>query len=185
MVDYCEYIHLHSIKQPYCPVCKAPKSSFGESNSSRWQLRDRPLYFQMIILATERDKMERRATRQYIKDRALRTSEGVFWNIECISLTTIILPVILHTENLGILKHLMDWGTSFLEQHSKIKKFNQVWAMMPLYSGFARFNKQYSQVTQRSGNVMKALGRRIVPAFTATLSNPLASQWIPFTEAAL
>ena len=30
---------------------------------------------------------------------------------------------------------------------------------------------------------MKALGRVIVPVFTATLLNPLASQRIPFTEA--
>jgi len=32
--DYFENIDLHSIKQPYCPVCEALKSSFGEGNSS-------------------------------------------------------------------------------------------------------------------------------------------------------
>jgi hypothetical protein len=44
--DYCENINLHSIKQPHCAVCEAPKSSFGEGNSSSWQLRDYRLYFQ-------------------------------------------------------------------------------------------------------------------------------------------
>jgi len=35
--DYFANIHLHSIKQPHCPVCEAPKSLFGEGNSSSWQ----------------------------------------------------------------------------------------------------------------------------------------------------
>ena len=183
--DYFENIHLHSIKQPHCPVCEAPKSSFGEGNSSSWQLRDYRLYFQKMILATQGDETERWEARQYLEDRAVGTSEGVFWNMKCISPTTIIVPDILHTIYLGMLKHLMDWVTSFLEQHSRIDKFNQLWAMMPPYPGFARFNKPYSQVTQWSGKEMKALGRVIVPVFAATLLNPSASQRIPFTEALL
>jgi hypothetical protein len=102
--------------------------------------------------------------------------------MKCISLTTIIVPNILHTIYPGMLKHLMDWVMSFLEQHSRIHKFNQLWAMMPPYPGFTRFNMAYSQVTQFSGQEMKALGRVIVPVFVVTLLNPSASQRIPFTE---
>jgi hypothetical protein len=40
-----------------------------------------------------------------------------------LSPTTIIVPNILHTVHLGMIKHLMDWVTSFLEQHSRIDKF--------------------------------------------------------------
>jgi len=148
MADYFENIHLHSIKQPHCPVCEAPKSSFGEGNSSSWQLRAYQLYFQKMILATQGDEMERREARQYLEDRAVGTSEGVFWNMKRISPTSIIVPEILHTVYLGMLKHLMHWVTSFLEHHSRIDKFNHLWAMMPPYPGFARFNKPYSRVTQ-------------------------------------
>jgi len=102
--------------------------------------------------------------------------------MKCISPMTIIVPDILHTVYLGMLKRLMDLVTSFLEQHSRIDKFNQLWAMMPPYPDFAQFNKSYSQVTQWSCNEMKALGRVIVPVFAATLLNPSASQRIPFTE---
>ena len=105
--------------------------------------------------------------------------------MKCISPTTIIIPDILHTIYLDMLKHLMDWVMSFLEQHSRINKFNQLWAMMPPYPGFARFTKPYSQVTQWSGKEMKALGHVIVPVFAATLSNPLVNQRIPFTEVLL
>jgi len=134
---------------------------------------------------TQGDEPGRPYTRQYLKDIGVGNSEGIFWNMKCISLTTIIVPNILHTIYLGILKHLMDWVMSLLEHHSRINKFNQLWAMMSPYPGFARFTKPCSQVTQCSSNEMKALGPVIVPDFAATLFNPLASQRIPFTEALL
>jgi len=68
MADYFENIHLHSIKQLHCPVYKAPKSSFGEGNSSSWQLRDCLLYFQQMLLATQRDETAWREARQYLQN---------------------------------------------------------------------------------------------------------------------
>jgi len=62
-------------------------------------------------------------------------------------------------------EHLMDWVTIFPEQHCRINRFNQLWAMMPPYPGFARLNKPYGQVTQWSGKVMKAVGQVIVRVF--------------------
>ena len=139
--DYFKNIHLHSINQPQCPVCIAPKSSFGEGNSSSWQLRNYRLQFQNMILATQWGETERGEARQYLEDQVVGTSEQVFRNMQCISPKTVIIPNILHTIYLGMLKHLMDWVTSCLEQHSRIDKCNQLWAMMPPYPGFARFNK--------------------------------------------
>jgi hypothetical protein len=135
--DYFKNIHLHSITQPHCPVCEALKLSFGARNSSLCQLTDYRLYFQKMILATHGDEMERLEARQYLEDRAVGTSEGVFWNMKCISRTTIFVPDILHTVYLGMIKHLIESVTSFLEQHSRIDKFNQLWVMMPPYPGFA------------------------------------------------
>jgi len=185
MADYFENIHLHSIKQPHCPVCEGPKWSLGEGNSLWWQLRDDRLYFQKMTLATHGDETERQGAIQYVEDRVVETSEGVFWNMKCISPTTIIVPDILDTVYLGMLKHSMDWVTSFLEQHYKIDTFNQLWAMMRPYPGFPRFNKQYSKVTQWIGKEMKEFGRVIVPVFPATRLNPSTSQRIPFTETLL
>jgi len=105
--------------------------------------------------------------------------------MECISPRTIIVPNILHTIYPGMLKHLMDWVTSFLEQHSRINNINKLWEMMPPYPSFARFNKPYSQVTQWGSKEMKALGPVIVPVFAATLLNPSISQRIPFTDSLL
>jgi hypothetical protein len=59
--------------------------------------------------------------------------------MKCIPLMTIIVPDILHNMYLGMVKHWMDWVMSFLEQYSRIDKFNQLWAMMPPYPGFIQF----------------------------------------------
>jgi hypothetical protein len=64
--------------------------------------------------------------------------------MKCITLTTIIVPDILPTIYLGMLKFFLDWVTSFLAQHSRIDKFNHLWAMIAQYPGFARFNKAYA-----------------------------------------
>jgi len=96
---------------------------------------------------------------------------------------TIIVSNILHPLYLSMLKPMIDWVMSFLEQHSGIDQFNQLCVMMPQYPGVTRFNKPHSQVTQWSGKDLKELGRMIVPVFVATLLNPLASLRIPFTAA--
>jgi hypothetical protein len=64
MADYFKIIQLYSNKQPYCAVCEAPESSFGEANSSSWQLRDCRLHFQKITHKTLADEMQRREARQ-------------------------------------------------------------------------------------------------------------------------
>jgi hypothetical protein len=102
-----------------------------------------------------------------------------------ISPTTIIGPNILYPIYLGMLQYLMDWETSFLKQHSRIDKFNQLWAIIPPYPGIARFNKPYSQVIHWSGKLKKPLWCVIVPVCAGTPSNPSASQRIPFTETLL
>jgi len=106
--DYFKIIHLHSTKRPHCPGCNAPKSSFGASNASLSQFAVDRLYFQKMILAMQGDETERPEARHYLDDQAVRTSEGIFWNMKSISPTTIILPDILLTICLGLSKHLMD-----------------------------------------------------------------------------
>jgi len=77
-----------------------------------------------------------------------RSSSGsfrsLFWNMKCISPMTLMVCDVLHTISLGKRKDLMEWVTFFLEQHARIDKFHRRWAMLPPFSGFARFNKTYN-----------------------------------------
>jgi len=115
MVYYFENILLHRIKQPHCPMCEAPESSVGEGNSSSWQLRDYWLYIHKVVLATQGDETERREARQLFEDWVGGSWESVFWSMRCISLMTIIIPDILHTVYLVMLKNSMGWVMTFLE----------------------------------------------------------------------
>jgi len=74
---------------------------------------------------------------------------------------------------------------SVLEQHSRIDKFHQLWAMIPPHPGFARLNKPDCQVTQWSGKEVKALEHVRVPVFAVTHSNPSVRQRLSFTQALL
>jgi hypothetical protein len=98
---------------------------------------------------------------------------------------TINIPDIVDIVYLGMLKHLMDWATSFLEHYSRIDEFNQHWEMIAQHPDFARLNKPYRQGTEWSWKELKALGRVSVPVFAVSLLSPAASQSIPFTEALL
>jgi len=138
-----------------------------------------------MILVTHGDETERQEARQYLEDQVVGTSAGVFWNMKFISSKTNVIPDIHHAVYLGMPKYLMHWVTSFLEPHSRIDKFNQLWEMMPPYPGFAQFNKPYNQVTQSNGNEIWALVHVIVPVFAATLLNPSVSYRIPFPDALL
>jgi len=94
------------------------------------------------------EEIERWEARQYLEYRMVRTSGRVLWDVKYISPTNSIVPDILHTIYLSMLKHLLYWVMTFLEQHSRIEKLNQLWAMMPQYPGFAWLNKPYGQVIQ-------------------------------------
>jgi len=103
----------------------------------------------------------------------------------CISPMAIIQPDILHTINLGMVQDWMDCVMASLDGHSRIEQFDHFWAMMSPYHFFTRFNKPYNQVMRWSGRGIKSLGRPIVQVFMPTLSNPLESQKIPFTDVSL
>jgi len=48
---------------------------------------------------------------------------------------TIIVPEIPHTVYPGVVKHLMDWATSFCKEHCRIDKLHLLWAMVFPYPG--------------------------------------------------
>jgi hypothetical protein len=61
----------------------------------------------MIVMMQE-NETEIHEAMQYLDDQVVGTSEDVHWNMKCILLITIILPNILPTVNLGMLKQLRD-----------------------------------------------------------------------------
>jgi len=187
VADYAENVTLHSIRNHWCPVCEAPKASHGDPKSSSYLRRNYTEYFEQLTVATDDDAptSDREAAQEYLQARGVRLSEGVFWSMPCVSSSTLITPDVLHTIYLGLLKHLMEWIVAFLEHHKLMPRFNELWRLVPAYPGFVQFNKPYTAVSQWQGKEMKALGRVIVPIFSATLITPSAAQKGPFKDAIL
>jgi len=80
MADHFKIIHLHSIQQPHWSVCEALKLSFGEANSSSWQLGDYWLYIKKIIRLTQGGKTERGESRHKLRIERLepqKVSSGI------------------------------------------------------------------------------------------------------------
>jgi hypothetical protein len=100
-----------------------------------------------------------------------------------ISEMEVVIPDNLHIINLGLLKDLTNWAMSFLQQHSRINTFHQLWVMMPPDSDFARLDKANSQATQWGRKKMKALACVIFPVFAATHLYTLVSHRISFSDA--
>jgi hypothetical protein len=138
-----------------------------------------------MIQATQFDNQDQNHAHDYCMDRGLATMQDILRNMKYISLHTLIIPDVLHTIHLGILKYLMKWIVPFLELYKHIDRFNDLWAIMPHYPGFARFNMPYSAVTQWSGEEMKALGRLVVSIVATTLFDPSLEQQGPFKSAML
>jgi hypothetical protein len=77
----------------------------------------------------------------------------------------------------------MDLVMGFLEQHSKIEKVYQLYAIILQYPDCTQFNKPYRQVMQWSAKGINIARGMIVPVLMATLSNPSVSQKNPITAA--
>jgi len=67
-----------------------------------------------MILVTQGDETARWQARQYLEDRAVGTSEGIFWNMKISFAITDIIPDILYTLYLSMLQNVMGLKTSCL-----------------------------------------------------------------------
>ena len=183
--DYFENVNLHSIKSGLYHAYEAPKSSFESTISSPTPLTDYPEYFRKLIEATHTMYSQRRQDEalQYLNKRGARTTEGDFWTLRCFDSTSTLVPDLLHTIYLGLLKHLMDWLVPFLAHHKRLAVFNRLWSTIGPYPGFSLFRKPYTMVTQWQGKELKMHGRMILPILGASLLEPSAELRGLFIEA--
>ena len=109
IADYFENVNLHSIKSGFCAVCEEHPDTFGTFQSRQPVFRDYKEYFERLIDSTDAslDSTTQAEALSSLKRAGVRTTEGVFWALNCITLPTAITPDILHTIYLGLLDHLM------------------------------------------------------------------------------
>jgi hypothetical protein len=93
-----------------------------------------------------------------LDNRGVLQTEGVFWALKSLDWVSLLVPDVLHTIDLGILKHMMDLEIPFFEHYNQMDQFKQIWHQMSPYLGCTPLTKPNTAVTQWQGKEMQMLG---------------------------
>lgn len=138
--DYPKHITLQCLQSGVCQWCEIDKNLLGDSPINakiQPRLRDHIIY-QRLWLKGKFDEL---------LSCEVCLIQNALWSI---SATGHEFPKqdILHTIWLGMIKHLIEWLVSFLEKHSRMSVFNQIWLSVSSFYDMTAPNKTYSDVTQ-------------------------------------
>jgi hypothetical protein len=92
-------------------------------------------------------------------------------------------PDLLHTMQLGMLKHLLGWLSVFLKQHKRFEAFNNIWLSVPAYLDMVQPRRTYEEVSSWQGKEIKTMSRFLVAVLRCALHAPSASQRGVFNQA--
>jgi hypothetical protein len=96
-------------------MCEAPTLWFGDGTQPTWPCRNYRVYFEKIFHATPLNNNNHNYESYSVLEKGVAMMEGMFRNMKCISLHTLIIPDVLHTIYHRMLKYLMEGMVMFLE----------------------------------------------------------------------
>jgi hypothetical protein len=175
IADYSEHRDLHNIKNGSCYWCECPHDEMGEFPVKPYERRDHTLYRTLSDANTPAAKA--RLTRH-----GVHQGSNVLWHLDCV-VSDLPKPDLLHTMQLGMLKHLLGWLQDFLKQHKRLEAFNNIWLSVPPYLDMAQPQKAYGEVSSWQGKEIKVMSRFLVGVLRCALRTPSPSQRGVFNEA--
>jgi len=92
-------------------------------------------------------------------------------------------PDLLHTMQLGMLKHLLGWLSMFLKQHNCFEAFDNIWLSVPAYLDMAQPRRTYEEVSRWQRKEIKTMSRFLIAVLRCALRAPSASQRRIFNQA--
>ena len=175
IADYPEHRDLHNLKNGLCYWCECPSEEMGELPSKPYPHRDHNLYRRLSVANTP--AANARLARHHIHQ-----GFNVLWYLDCV-VSDLPKPDLLHTLQLGMLKHLLGWLHDFLKQHKRLTAFNNIWLSVPPYLKMAQPQKAYEEVSTWQGKEIKTMSRFLVGVLRCALRNPSHSERSIFDEA--
>jgi hypothetical protein len=175
IADYPEHRDLHNIKNGICYWCECPHEEMGEFPVEPYERRDHALY--KILSDTNTPAAKARLTRH-----GVHQGSNVLWHLDCV-VSDLPKPDLLHTIQLGMLKHLLGWLQDFLKQHKRLEVFNNIWLSVPPYLDMAQPQKAYGEVSSWQGKEIKVMSRFLVAVLRCALRTPSPSQRGVFDDA--
>ena len=124
-------------------------------------------------------------TPQSIPDRKCRNVNpgfNILWHLDCVT-SDLPKPDLLHTMQIGMLKHLLQWLHEFLKQHKRLDKFNDIWLSVPAYLDMTKSRCAYEQVAHWNGGEIKTTTRLLVGVVRIALRDPTPAQHDGFKRA--
>jgi hypothetical protein len=110
--------------------------------------------------------------------------KNTLWLLVC-DLADLPKPDILHTVQLGMLKHLLDWIHDFLRKYDRLASFNAIWLSIQSYLNMTRRTKVYEEISQCTGKELKTISRFRVSCLESALSGASNSERPVFEKAIL
>ena len=106
----------------------------------------------------------------------------MLWELDCVT-SDLHKPDLLHTMQIGMLKHLLGWLHSFLHLHKRLQCFNAIWLSVSSYLDMTRPKRSYEQVSRWTGKEIKTMCRFLVVVLRLALQDAVAPQKAEFEEA--
>jgi len=107
---------------------------------------------------------------------------NVLWDLDCMT-SDLPKPDLLHTMQLGMLKHLLGWLSMFLKQNNRFEVFNNIWLSVPAHLDMPQPQRTYEEVSSWQGKEIKTISRFLVAVLSCALRAPSASQRSIFNQA--
>jgi len=118
IADYPEHRDLHNIKDGICYWYECPHDEMGEFPIKPYEHWDHTLYRMLSDTNSA-------AAKAPLTCHGVHQGSNVLWYLDCI-VSDLPKPDLLHTMQLGMLKHLLGWLQDFLKQYKRLEAFNNI-----------------------------------------------------------
>jgi hypothetical protein len=177
MADYPEHCNLHNIKNGVCYWCECPQEEMGNMPQveDRCIPRDHTSYRQLWEVNTAQSSAD-------LKRRNINSGGNILWFLEGVT-SDLPKPDLLHTMQIGMLKHLLGWLQDFLKYHKRLERFNNIWLSVPAYLDMSKPRCAYEEVSRWNGGEIKTMTRFLVGVTRNALRNPAPAEKVAFESA--
>jgi hypothetical protein len=117
-----------------------------------------------------------------LEARGMKCWSNVLWRTGVV-VSELPKPDLLHTMQLGMLKHLLAWLNQLLKKHKRLERFNDLWLSIPAYPDFTKPTKAYEEVSQWTGKELKNMSRFLVSVLSNALRCPEYHERADFNDA--
>jgi hypothetical protein len=121
-----------------------------------------------IIKNISKDPIE---AARILKQHGINLGDNVLWYTGA-QVSTLPKPDLLHTMQLGMLKHLLNWLQQFMKKFKRLERYNEIWLSVPAYLDMTQPKKSYEEITQWTGTELRQISRYLLGVVTNTLRSP-------------